>query len=221
VSEAEELYRKGTQLLDQNPGQAIVHLTKSLEINPDSPPALYNRAVAYARVGRDDEAISDLNRLEIIAAEIGKRLREELRLSAGGYTSIAEDEYKAKNYGAAITKCDSALAYNPEWGDAWVVKGLAYDKLGDGRKALECFNQGAKVDPSNYFIYINRAELHQKEKRLSDAVADYSKAIELEPTEPAPYSGRSSVYLALGNADKAAADDAKAKKLTKKHDGNN
>lgn len=213
MTEAEVFYRKGTELLDSEPTQAIEMLTKSLELGPDAPPALYNRAAAYARVGRDAEAVADVERLETIAPDIGKQLRSQLRLSAGGYTSIAEAEYTKGNYAVAIQKCDSALAYNPQWGDAWVVKGLAFRQLRDPEKALECFNKGAEVDPDNYSAYMNRAQLHQDEKRWQDALTDYDKAVELRPTEPGAYAGRAIVYAALNLPDKAAADESKVKEL--------
>src|SRR5262245_35084835 len=137
MNEAEQLYRQGTELLETDPDKAIELLTKSLKLNPDSPPALYNRAVAFARAGRDMEAVGDIARLERVAPKLGHQLREEMKLSAGPYTDLAESEYKAKNYKAAIGKCDSALAHNPKWADAWVVKALALEKLGQVDEAVK------------------------------------------------------------------------------------
>jgi tetratricopeptide (TPR) repeat protein len=218
LSEAENLYRRGSELLKTDPTQAIVLLTKSLDLNPDAPPAIYNRAVAYARLGRDAEALADIARLERIAPEVGRQLRGKMKLSAGPYTDLAEQEYTAKNFAAAIRKCDSALAYDPEWGDAWVVKALALQKLGQPEKALECYNKGAEAEPTNYFVYINRAELHHQQKRLEQALADYAKYIKLRPNEPAAYLGRSAVYTDLQMPDKAAADTAKAAELKAKRE---
>jgi tetratricopeptide (TPR) repeat protein len=55
AGQAEQFYTRGTELLDSDPERAIAYLTRSLELAPDAPPALYNRAAAYARVGRDSE----------------------------------------------------------------------------------------------------------------------------------------------------------------------
>jgi tetratricopeptide (TPR) repeat protein len=213
MREAEASYREGTGLLNTDPGKAIEALTKSLELNPDAPPALYNRAAAYARVGRDAEAVADIDRLEQVAPELGKKLRAEFRLSAGGYTNIAEEEYRANRFEAAIKKCDSALAYNPKWADAWVVKGLALERLGQPRRAMECYNKGAEAEPGNFLVHLNRAELHEKEGHLQEALADFSKAIDLEPAKPDPYAGRARVYLGLDMKDKATADEIKAAEL--------
>jgi tetratricopeptide (TPR) repeat protein len=214
--EAETLYRDGTQLLKSNPAMAIELLTQSLKLNPDAPPALYNRACAYASVGRDNEAIADMQRLEVAAPEVGKQLRNEMKLAAAPYTSLAEEDYKAKNFASAIQKCDSALAYNPEWGDAWVIKGLSFQALGDTTKALESFDKGAEIEPDNFYLFINRAELHLQEDRFEQALSDFTKAIVLRPNEADGYQGRSDVYAALKMSDKAANDRTRAEELRAK-----
>jgi tetratricopeptide (TPR) repeat protein len=211
--EAENLYRIGTEFLESDPAKAAELLTESLRLNPDMPPALYNRASAFARIGHDAEAVADMERLEVVAPKIGKHLRAQMRLAAGGYVSLAEEAYHSQNFAVAIKKCESALAYCPEWADAWVVKGLAFKELGESEKALECFNNGADIEPTNWSVYINRAALHQQENRLPQALSDYTKAIELRPDEPDGYSRRSALHSVLGEQDKAATDTAKAARL--------
>jgi tetratricopeptide (TPR) repeat protein len=213
MSEAERLYRKGTELVGIDPARAAQYLTRSLELNPGSPPALYNRAVALAGIGRDAEAIADVERLEKIAPEIGKKLRLDMMAAAEPYTDIAKEEFRAGNFQTAISKCNSALTYCPNYGDALVVKGLALKELGEPEKALECYNKAAEVEPNNYFAYINRAELLHEQKRLHEALADFSKAVEVRPEEPDAYSGRSDVYSDLHMTEKAAADKVKEMKL--------
>lgn len=214
MSVGEALYRKGTELLDSDPEAAIGFLTQSLEVNPDAPPALYNRAVAYSRVGRDSEAIADMKRLEEIEPAIGSQLRAEFRLLAPApYCSIGNGEIEAGNFEKAIEKYDSALAYDPLYGDAWVGKGIALTKMGKLDEALECYNRAAKVEPENFYAYINRAELHHVQKRFQPALADFSKAIEISPDEPSAYAGRALVYTDLERSDEATSDEAKAEQL--------
>src|SRR5689334_18672801 len=126
MMEDERLYREGTSYLDIDPQKAIQLLTKSLELSPSAPPALYNRAVAYARLGQDSEAVADIAQLERIAPKIGRQLRAEMKLAATPYVDMAQAEVAAMNYSAAIRKCQSALAYDPEYGNAWVVMGIAH-----------------------------------------------------------------------------------------------
>ncbi len=214
--EAESLYRQGTELLDTDPARSIELLTKSLEVNPDAPPALYNRALAYARVGRDAEAVTDISRLEQVQPELGKELHEKMKLSAAPYTDLAQEQFEKKNFAEAIKKCNSALAYDPDWSNAWVVKALSLEGLGQVEQALECYDKGAKAEPMNFFVFINRGRLHHQQKQFEKAIADYSKAIDLQPNDPDAYLGRAAVYSALHMQNQAAADDAKGNELKAK-----
>ena len=48
---------------NQEYGRAVVHLERYLQIHPDQPGALMRAAVAYFRLGRDDEAYAKLERI--------------------------------------------------------------------------------------------------------------------------------------------------------------
>lgn len=179
MTDAELLYRKGTALLKSHPEKAIEYFTQSLELAPDAPPVLYNRAVAYASLGRDMEAVADVKQLEALDPVIGRQLRFHFKASAVPYADVAFSEWKAGNFAQALKKCESALTYDPECGDAWVVKGLVLKALGNTTQALECYNKATEVEPDNCYAYINRAELHHEQKRLEQALSDYAKAIDM------------------------------------------
>jgi tetratricopeptide (TPR) repeat protein len=213
--EAERLYREGSARLESDPKKAIELLTNSLDLNPDAQSALYNRAVAFARVGRDAEAVADIVHLERIAPELGRELRAHMALSAAPYTDLATEELNAGRFDNAIKKCESALAYDPNCGDAWLVKGLALRKLKRDDQALACLNRALDVEPSNFLAYFNRAELHFDRRQLQEALRDFSKAIELRSDDEEALSRRAEVYAALGMSEKAAADKATATKLRK------
>ena len=50
-------------------------------------------------------------------------------------------------------------------------------------------------------------------KKVSEAIADYTKAIELDPKDAINYSARGRAYKALGKNEEAEADFAQSKKL--------
>lgn len=215
MNEAEQLYRQGTEILDSNPAGAVEFLTKSLAINPDAPPALYNRVVALGRLGRHDEALADLERLEQISPEMSSQLRHQMALSVEPYTDIARAEYKARNFEAAIIRCDSALACDSRYGNALVVKGMSLQRLGNVDEALECYTKAARVDPGNYWAFLNRAQLYFQKKHLDGALADFTRAIALLPTDSFAYLGRAGVYAELKMQKKAAADLRMAEELNR------
>ena len=68
---------------------------------------------------------------------------------------------------------------------------------------------GAVIDKAQHLPGVPKFTPAQKEK----AVADYTRAIELNRREPVYWSNRGSAYAELGQHDKAAADFAKAIEL--------
>ncbi len=219
VNQGEEFYRKGTELLEANPEKAIEYLTRSLNVCPNSPPALYNRAAAYARTGRDSEAAADVRRLETLNPLLGQQLRKEFAAAAIPYVDIGNSLCEAGKLDEALKKYEAAIIYDPSCANGWVGKGIVLKKRAEAEQALTCYNRALELDPNNYFGYINRAELHHSQKRLRQALADYTKAIELRPTAPEPYAERAVVYSDLQLPVDAARDKETAKRLSAgKHD---
>ncbi|MEQ8791279.1 MAG: tetratricopeptide repeat protein [Pirellulaceae bacterium] len=148
MSDAESLYRQGTALLDSDPEAAIELLTQSLEAGPDAPPALYNRAVAYASVGRDADAVADVTRLEEVEPELGAQLRMQFALTAAPYVDIAQSEFESGNYEMALAKYESAIVYNPTYVDAWIGKAAVLEKLNRPDEAAAARVKAEELDQS-------------------------------------------------------------------------
>lgn len=218
MKDAESLYREGTSLLESDPEKAIECLTRSLELAPNAPPALYNRVIAYASLGLAGEALADVERLEGLEPALGKKLRFQLKISAEPYVDIGNTQFESGNVEEALKNYTIASTYDPEHANSWVGKGVALNALGKTDEALECYNKAAELEPDNYWAYINRAELHHQQKRLKHALADFSRAIELLPEGPDPYSGRSAVYSDLGQPERAERDNTQAEHLRANRD---
>ncbi len=62
-------------------------------------------------------------------------------------------------------------------------------------------------------VWHDRAQVYADLGRWDEAVADYSKALEIRPTDTRSLAGRSQVYLERGQWDKADADLARALEL--------
>jgi tetratricopeptide (TPR) repeat protein len=70
--------------------------------------------------------------------------------------------------------------------------GGAYRDLGDDAKAQESYDQALRLNPNQFNAYLGLGKLLEKEGRVNDAVANYSRSVELRPTEQG--------YLRLGRA---------------------
>ena len=60
--------------------------------------------------------------------------------------------------------------------------GSAYRDLGDDKDALESYNEAIDINPYQANAYFGRAVLYRKQGKLAEAIRDFSKAVELQPT---------------------------------------
>lgn len=210
MSDAESYYREGTSLLETDPEKAIELLSKSLELEPNSPRALWDRAMAYRSVDRHSEAVRDMKRLEEVDPAIGKELRREFSLASAPYLDMGNSEFEAENYEKALEYYQAAITYDPEYANAWVGKGMVLQYTKKPDEALECYNHALSLEPESIVAYYNRADLHHEQQRLESALTDYSKVIELSPEDAEAYAGRSRVYRDLNRPDESLADIKKA-----------
>jgi Flp pilus assembly protein TadD len=70
--------------------------------------------------------------------------------------------------------------------------GAAYRKLGEDEKARTSYDQALQLNPNQYNAYLGLGELLEKQNRPDDAISNYSKAVELQPTDTG--------FLLLGRA---------------------
>ena len=64
--------------------------------------------------------------------------------------------------------------------------------------------------------YNNRGFAYYKLGKHEEAIADYNRAIELQPDYAKAYRNRAEVYRVIGELDKAEADEARADEIDKK-----
>ncbi len=61
--------------------------------------------------------------------------------------------------------------------------GTAYRKLGEDGKARESYDQALRLNPNQSNAYLGLGQLLEKHSQLDDAIQNYSKAVELRPTD--------------------------------------
>jgi protein O-mannosyl-transferase len=61
--------------------------------------------------------------------------------------------------------------------------GTAYRKLGEDQKARDSYDQALRLNPNQSNAYMGLAELLEKQNQLDDAIRNYSRAVELRPTD--------------------------------------
>jgi tetratricopeptide (TPR) repeat protein len=171
--------------------------------------AYYHRGRAYAMKKEHDKAMADF----------GEAIRLSPRWSAayterGGLYMTLQDGTKA------LADLDKAITLDPKDAPAYFSRGCChkilskdYDKaVADYTEAHKLFagrgHREASAMPLRY-----RGAVHLLMKQYDAALADYAEAIRLAPNNGEGYLGRSKVYAAAGDAERARTDRVKAIQL--------
>jgi type IV pilus assembly protein PilF len=117
--------------------------------------------------------------------EARKRARNRLELASGyfleGKTTVALDELKL------------ALQADPNYGDAFNLRGLIYMRLGDNRQAEDSFRRALQLNPRDADTMHNYAWLMCQQRRFDDSIAMFTQANSVPL-----YSGQSKTYMSRG-----------------------
>ena len=95
----------------------------------------------------------------------------------------------------AIEQYETAIRLTNNTGllvDTYTNLGEAYRQLGDYARSRESFDHALQLDSSRFNIWLGTGNLALDEKRLDDAIRDFSHSLELQPTVGG--------YLHLGRA---------------------
>jgi len=201
LASASSRVNKGVEYAEQGRfDQAAAEFTKSIQVMPSYGLAYFNRGTAYSRQGQADLAIADLDK----AIELGK-------------------------------------AYPANLVNAYHNRGIAFIQKGRHEQALADFNQILKLkaeeagsdkhltkirtpsyhtpqtNPQDADVSYMRGVVELKKGQIDAALADFGKAVELDPKFAKAYGNRGVAYAMQGQLDRALADLNKALELNPKY----
>jgi len=143
-----------------------------------------NLGGALLLLGKADEAYphfqtaADINPKDPMShANLGAYLQEHGRLP---------EAIEQHNRAISLTSDAGLLA------STYANLGTAYRKLGEDEKARESYDQALRLNPNQSNAYLGLGQLLEKQNRVDEAITNYSRAVELRPTDTG--------FLLLGHA---------------------
>jgi serine/threonine protein kinase/Flp pilus assembly protein TadD len=125
--------------------------------------------------------------------------------------------FDAKRLSEAVQACEAALRLEPTRYEALLLLGVFLSVLGRGpeelAEATRVFTGCILRRPEDAFAYVGRAFAYSKLGRYKDALADSSRAIELDPQYGEARKQRGIAYFSLGKPNEALADFSQAIQL--------
>jgi tetratricopeptide (TPR) repeat protein len=211
---AEALYLMAFCLDQQNKlPRASDYINQALKLKPNYPEAIKLR-IRITKDGTGDlkSIFADLTQLEKLTPQdawIYVHRADLLQV-------LGENKKAAEEFAKGIS-----LGGNGDLPWCYHLQSVSYRAMHDYKKALESTTKAINLEPKNGAFYNNRANIREELKDYPGAIADFSKAIELNPGlwkdgTGTSWANRGLVYRLTNQHKKAVSDFTQALKLMPK-----
>ncbi|MDP6130273.1 MAG: tetratricopeptide repeat protein, partial [Dehalococcoidia bacterium] len=200
-----------------------------IDRNPEDAIAIYNRGLAYRRLGQPERAVADFGRsialgfrsAEVYAARGNAffatgtndgQARVDLAVAINFepqnplYHVYLGNFYRSRAPEAAIMEFDQAIQLDPQLALTYIYRGQHYLDVGEFQRAIQDFDRAIRLDPQSALAYNGRGYYYLAQDQPQRAVADFGDAIRLNPQLAEAYTGRGQAYNDLGLHRQATTD---------------
>lgn len=208
----------GKRILGQNQDwyeEAMIVYTKLIELNPTAE-YYYGRGVLNEEYGRHEDAIADLTKCFELMSEPEAPYSPPSKVFYIGVNEAYARHLRGKAYletgkaKEALVDLNRSISMYSEDTVVYVLRGYAYQDLGDFDKAIQDFTHVIETGSINTsFVadaYGNRGLSYASQGKTDLAMADYDRAIELDNSIGGLYYNRAQLFFGEGNFDKAIDD---------------
>jgi tetratricopeptide (TPR) repeat protein len=120
---------------------------------------------------------------------------------------------KTARYSQAIVSFDRAISLQPDYAEAYTMRGRTNIALARPLLAIPDFTRVIQLRPRDPQAFLDRGNAHVTLQEWKDALSDFDRAIELDPKLAVAYNLRGSAIRAMGDPQKALPDFIKAVEL--------
>jgi len=178
-----------------------------LRTQPNSAAAHVLIGEALDGMGKTQEAIAEFK----LAAQVAPR-------EPNVHFGLGFLYWKLHEYEKAKEEFQTELANDADNAQAWAYLGDTEMKLGNREKATSGINKALQLRNDIRLAYIDRGILLSEENKHKDALADFRKAIALDPEQPDAHYRLARAYQALGESSEAEKEFALARQLRQELD---
>jgi tetratricopeptide (TPR) repeat protein len=164
--------------------EALNDINKAIDLNPQTPGALENRASLLETMGKHDEALEKANSTQDLAKVWYNR------------AVVLRNEGK---FDEALEAYDKAIELDPQDAEAKIDKGLTFLAMGRFNESLASFDEALAIEPNSSYTWIEKGLVLSRMEQFNESLKAYEEALRMDPTNPSP--GRAEDPLSVRWAD--------------------
>lgn len=177
---------------------AVEEYNKALELNPSCPACFMARAISEEHMEDYRSAIADYTEL---IDEFNNNHQNDFLIK-----SRAKNYLVLQEYTDAINDIDRYLELFPKDAEAYSIRGVANNDMGDYLSAMKDYNKAILLNPKFDNCFLLRGLTKYNLKDYRGAIADYSKAIAIKPRNEDAYFKRGRAKYNLSDYNGAILD---------------
>lgn len=193
--------------------EALADIERALDLSPENPTFLVERASLLGELGRQKESVTDI----AVVRELdptNEKLKGFDHTELNAATTEAYELIQAnKKVDGAIARIDAALEHTGPMPQALFWRGRAHIINGDHKRALADIDAAIKADPRYYDAYATADWLLMKDRDWTGIIRRWDRFIALEPNNAKALLERAGAHKHAGHMKSAKADLVKACKL--------
>lgn len=182
--------------------QAIQDYDKATELNPSDAAAYFNRGNSYDDLKQYEQAIQDYSK----AVELNPKY-------ASAYYNRGISHRKQNQYEQAIQDYNKAIELDPNNSDVFNSRAFAYAYINEFDKAVFDAEKALSLKPDDPYFLHTYGFIYLQQENWEKAIAYFTKALSFDDELKVAYEDRAKAYRAIGEIEKAEADEAKAREL--------
>lgn len=202
------LWWRGSQnFRDRRHQDALSDFDEAIRLNPKMAVAYRSRGLVWVERKDAEKALADFAQAIKIDPKDDRAFAERGKF-----------QYSRNDMKSAIADYDFAIRINPKIVAYWIARGLARRSDKDIVGSISDFSEAIKLDPRSALSWFYRGESKDAQNiaQADEAIADLSRAIQLDSTEAYFFSSRGSVFIKRGEFAKAIVDYDAAYRLDPK-----
>ncbi len=117
--------------------------------------------------------------------------------TARKFYKTGADFFDAGKYQDAINQFNSAISINPEYKEAYMMRGITFENINEFQKSADDFNRAIIFDPKNEYLYYHLGKSYYELKQYKDALNILNKSTSLNRKFLPAYQQKILVMLAM------------------------